>query len=160
MKLSTVGRFITALVIPQLAGAIGAIFTTPAINTWYSTLKHPVITPPNWIFAPVWTSLFLLMGVSLFLIMQSEDSGAKKVALSAFAAQLILNIGWSVLFFKSHDLGTAFAEILALITTIIWTIYEFSRISKLSAWLLAPYLAWVMFASVLTYQFWMLNRLA
>lgn len=158
MQLATVGRFIAALVIPQLAGFIGSLFTMKSLETWYAALKKPTITPPDEVFAWVWTTLFLLMGLSLFMIWSDKSGKPKRFAIAAFATQLALNIGWSAIFFGGRDIGTAFAEILALLAAIVWTVYEFSRINKFAAWLLAPYLAWVSFASLLTYQFWMLNR--
>lgn len=158
MTRTTIGRFIISLAIPQLAGGIGSLFTMNAVDAWYTTLNRPAIAPPNWVFGPVWTTLFLLMGIALFLVWNTKaPKDTKQVAYLAFAAQLALNISWSLLFFGAQNPRLAFAEILVLIAAIMWNIYAFSRIHRRAAWLLAPYLAWVIFASTLNYQFWMLN---
>ncbi len=158
MKLADFGKLIASLIIPQLAGIIGLVITASSITTWYRTLNHPHTTPPSALFGPVWTMLYLFMGLALFLVWKSHKHEYKRMAFVSFAVQLALNIGWSAIFFAGHDLGTAFVEILALIAAIIWNIYEFSRIKRSAAWLLAPYLAWVCFATILNYQFWMINR--
>ncbi|MFH0779282.1 MAG: TspO/MBR family protein, partial [Parcubacteria group bacterium] len=107
---------VIAILICELAGMIGSIFTTPSIAAWYSTIHKAPFNPPNWIFGPVWTILFVLMGVALYLVWQSEKSekGAKKIAIMFFALQLCLNVLWSILFFGAHSPFAAFVEILAL----------------------------------------------
>lgn len=134
------------------------MFTASSVTGWYTTLNHPAITPPSNFFGPIWTTLYLLMGFALFLVWKSHKEEHKWVAFASFGAQMILNIGWTAIFFVGHDFGTAFVAMLALIAAIIWNIYEFSRVKRAAAWLLAPYLAWVCFAAVLNYQFWMMNR--
>lgn len=146
--------FLFSLLICQLAGIVGSIFTRPAINDWYIYLKKPDIAPPSWIFAPVWTVLFLLMGVSLFLLIKSKNN---QKALGAFFIQLILNVFWSIMFFGARNPMFAFIEILFLWITILATIVYSYRISKTAAWLLAPYLLWVSFAMLLNYSYWVIN---
>lgn len=142
----------------QMAGGIGAVFTTAAIPTWYATLVKPALAPPNWIFGPVWTLLFVLMGVAAFFIWQ-HGTGRKEVriALGIFLVQLLLNTLWSILFFGFQNPAAAFAEIILLWLTILATIIYFAKISKPAAWLLVPYIVWVSFASYLNYAIWQLN---
>ncbi|HWC58025.1 MAG TPA: TspO/MBR family protein [Candidatus Paceibacterota bacterium] len=137
-------RLIIAIVICELAGIVGSVFTTPSIAGWYATLSKPELAPPNWIFAPVWTTLFALMGISAFLVWK-RGLGRKgvKIALGIFIGQLILNILWSVIFFGLHSPGGAFAEIVLLWVAIFATIIACAKVSKSAAWLLAPYILWV-----------------
>lgn len=153
---SKIVKFIGALLVCQLAGAIGSIATFPNINSWYADIVKPSFNPPNWIFAPVWTTLFLLMGISLYLIWISKNK-QKKQALNFFYIQLVLNIVWSYLFFALKSPAFAFMEIIVLWFFILLTIINFYRISKPASILLWPYLAWVSFASILNYAIWSLN---
>lgn len=142
-----------------LAGFIGSIFTTPSIATWYETLNKPALNPPNWVFAPVWTTLFILMGISLFLIWQKGlKSKGVVFAIVLFVIQLLLNMKWSFLFFGMHSPLYAFVDIVVLWLMILWAIIAFSKISKLAGWLLLPYLLWVSFASYLNFMVYLLNR--
>ena len=153
-----IGKLIASIVICQLAGIIGSIFTSPAISTWYAGLQRPELSPPNWVFGPVWITLYTLMGISLFLVW---DKGLKKkqskTAVSIFGVQLFLNAAWSFLFFGLKSPVLAFFEILILLAAIIITTVLFYRISKTSAYLLIPYVAWVFVATILNYSIWMLN---
>jgi benzodiazapine receptor len=144
------------ILICQLAGIVGSVFTTPAIPTWYAGISKPDFTPPNWLFAPAWTTLFLLMGVALYLIW---EKGFKKnrIAVYVFAAQLILNIIWSLLFFGLQNPFFAFVEIIILWIAILATIILFCRVRKEAGIILIPYIAWVSFAALLNYSVWMLN---
>jgi benzodiazapine receptor len=151
-------KFLVSIVICQLAGYVGSIFTTPEIGIWYAALEKPFFSPPNWVFAPVWTTLFLLMGISLYLIWEKQVlNEGRGFAISIFIFQLALNILWSLLFFGFHSPLAAFIEIIALWIMILFTIEDFSKISKLSAWLLLPYILWVSFAGVLNFFIWWLN---
>ena len=138
-------------------GALGGIVTAPEIKTWYLFLNKPSFNPPNYLFGPVWTLLYLLMGISLFLILKKDDSAAKKKSLILFFVQFALNFCWSFIFFKYHLIGWAFAEIVVMWIFILLTILSFNRINKTAAWLLVPYIAWVSFASVLNFAIWKLN---
>lgn len=150
--------FVVALIIPQLAGVIGSFFTFPAISEWYQGLQMPLLAPPNWVFGPVWTTLFLLMGVALYLVWKAGASRREvHLALSVFGVQLVLNSLWSILFFGMRNPGVAFAEILILWLMIVATIVTFWRVARVAAWLLVPYLAWVSFAAYLNFMIWQLN---
>ena len=149
-------KLVVALVICQMAGFTGALFTTTGEGSWYSTVNKPDFNPPNWVFAPVWTTLYLLMGVALFLVW---DKGFKKnkTAIYLFGIQLELNVLWSILFFGLSNPGAAFIEIIFLWAAILATILKFWKVSKPAAWMLVPYLAWVSFASLLNFAIWTLN---
>lgn len=151
-------KLLISLVIGQSAGLIGSFFTTPQIFGWYSTLSKPSFNPPNWIFGPVWTLLYVLMGISLYLVWQgSGEAKLKQAAIVAFVGQLILNIFWSICFFGFQQPLLALVEIVALALSIILTIYLFYRLNKKAAYLLIPYILWVSFAAVLNFAIWYLN---
>jgi len=145
-----------SMVICLLAGAIGSIFTMPAIAGWYSTLSKPAWTPPNWAFGPVWTTLYILMGISLYLIWNTRVRGVK-TAMGIFAAQLVLNVLWSFLFFGLQSPLLGMIGIVALWIAILATIIVFYRISRPAAYLLLPYIVWVTIASALNYSVLVLN---
>ncbi|MEK7463547.1 MAG: TspO/MBR family protein [Patescibacteria group bacterium] len=151
-------KLIIAIVISELAGIIGSIFTVSAIPNWYATLAKPAFNPPAWIFGPVWTALYALMGIAAFLVWK-KGLGRKDVrrALLVFGLQLVLNASWSIVFFNLESPAWAFINVIALWVAIIWTMALFYRISKSAAWLLLPYILWVSFASLLNYSIWMLN---
>ena len=151
-----VTRLIAAILICQLAGIIGSVFTTPSIPTWYAGINKPDFTPPNRLFAPVWTTLFLLMGISLYWIWE-KGLKKNKLAVYVFSAQLILNIIWSLLFFGLQNPYLAFIEIIILWIAILTTIILFYRISKKAGIMLIPYLVWVSIAAFLNYSVWVLN---
>ncbi len=158
MKLSNVSKCIIAIVFSELAGLIGSIFTAPAIRGWYTTLNKPSFNPPSWVFGPVWTTLFALMGIAAFLVWKKGWKRKDvKIALGIFIGQLVLNTLWSIIFFGLQNPGGAFVEVILLWLAIIATIIAFARISKAAAWLLAPYIAWVSFAAYLNFTIWMLN---
>jgi tryptophan-rich sensory protein len=147
-----------SLVVCQLAGVIGSLFTTPAISTWYATLAKPSFNPPAWIFAPVWTLLFLLMGVALYLVLRGGmKKTLAKIAVIVFTGQLVLNVIWSVCFFYLKNPFFAFVEIIFLWLAILATIYFFAKINRVAAWLLVPYILWVSFAAFLNFNIWQLN---
>lgn len=158
MKINNIFKLIIAIVISELAGIIGSIFTAPSIPTWYATLVKPEFAPPNWIFAPVWSTLFLLMGIAAFLVWSKGLTRKDvRIALGIFGLQLILNTLWSVIFFGQQNPGLARLEI-ALLWLAIWaTIIAFYKISRPAAYLLIPYILWVTFASYLNYSIWALN---
>ena len=149
---------LTASVVTCLAaGGIGSFATSAKIPTWYATLSKPSWNPPNWVFGPVWTTLYVLMGVAAWMIwMRAEQPGAGR-ALVWFAVQLGLNTLWSFVFFSMERPGAAFGEILVLWLAIAATIAAFRPISPIAAALLLPYIAWVTFASVLNFTIWRLN---
>ena len=149
-------KLVIAVVVAELAGVIGSVFTVSAIPSWYAGLVKPALNPPSWIFGPVWTTLYALMGVSLFLIWKS-DSPQKFKAMWLFAAQLVLNAIWSPVFFGLRSIGDALAIIVLLWAAIVLTIFVFAKISKTAAYLLLPYIFWVSFAAYLNYFIWVLN---
>jgi len=159
-------RLAISIAVPLIAGAFGAIFTSESVSTWYQTIEKPSLNPPNWLFGPVWTMLYVMMGISLFLVWRAtstatfhEDRRSRKelAAFIAFGTQLILNVLWSFLFFGLRMPQLAFAEIMILLISIVMTIVIFSKISKLAAVLMLPYAGWVTFASFLNLQIWLLN---
>lgn len=156
MRINNVLKLIIAIVVSEMAGVIGAVFTTQAIPMWYAGLAKPALNPPSWVFGPVWGTLYLLMGVALWLVWRS-DSPAKGKAMWLFAAQLALNAIWSPIFFGAQSPGNAMAIIVLLWSAIVLTILVFRNISKAAAWLLVPYILWVTFAGYLNYSIWMLN---
>jgi benzodiazapine receptor len=152
-------RLVVSIFICQGAGIIGALFTMPSIRTWFEALNKPPFRPPNAVFGPVWTALFLLMGISLFLVWHKGlDSQGVKTAMLVFSGHLVLNIGWSILFFGLRSPGLAFFEIVILWAAILLTMFLFNRVSAVSAILLLPYVLWVSFAAVLNFTIWRLNR--
>lgn len=151
-------RLIISLVLPQLAGMIGSLFTISAIPTWYAGLTKPALNPPGWIFAPVWTALYALMGIAAFIIWKKGlNRKDVKIALGIFIGQLALNTLWSIIFFGFHSPGWAFVDIILLWLAIVWTMVVFYKISKPAAYLLLPYILWVSFASYLNFMIWILN---
>ncbi|MBN2094473.1 MAG: tryptophan-rich sensory protein [Candidatus Aenigmarchaeota archaeon] len=142
----------------QAAGFIGSFATTPAIPTWYAGLSKPWFSPPNWVFAPVWLLLYTLMGLALYLIIKDglKTLDAQR-GFYAFGAQLGLNILWSILFFGLKSPPAAFICIMLLVVAIIVTTWEFWIIDRRAAYLMMPYLVWVLFATVLNFYIWQLN---
>lgn len=158
MKNKNFLKLIIALIIPQLFAIIGSLFTTTSIGSWYSLIEKPAFNPPNWVFAPVWTILYLLMGIAAFLVWrQGLDKKEVRSALIIFLFQLTLNLFWSFLFFGLENPGIAFTEIISLWFAILATILAFFQISKVAAMLLIPYILWVSFAAFLNYSIWNLN---
>lgn len=158
MKLIDAVKLAGIILICQFAGGMGALANFESIPTWYAGLEKPWFTPPNWVFAPVWIILYTLMGVAAYLVLQK---GAHRkdvqVALAVFAAQLVLNAAWSLLFFGFHAPLLAFLEIIMLWFAIGITIMRFRAISGSAGLLLVPYIAWVSFAAILNAAIWLLN---
>ncbi|HEY5221314.1 MAG TPA: TspO/MBR family protein [Candidatus Paceibacterota bacterium] len=151
-------KLVIAVVVSEVAGIIGSIFTVSAIPTWYATLAKPALNPPAWVFGPVWTTLYLLMGIAVFLVWRKGwDSKGVKTALSLFAIQLILNALWSIIFFGLHSPAWALVDIITMWIAIVATIVAFAKTSRPAAWLLVSYILWVSFALYLNYSIWRLN---
>jgi len=149
---------VVAVLICQGAGLIGSVATFPSIPTWYASLEKPFFNPPNWLFGPVWTTLYALMGISAFLVWRKGIRDRQvKVALGIFVAQLILNSLWSIVFFGLHSLLGGLIVILPLWVAILLSIVTFYRISKTAGVLLIPYILWVSFATLLNFSLWQLN---
>lgn len=159
MKINNTFKLIIAIAVSELAGIIGSVFTTPSIAGWYVGIVKPALNPPAWVFGPVWTTLFVLMGIAAFLVWKKGlDRKDVKIALGIFIGQLILNTLWSIIFFGLHSPVGAFIEIIFLWLAILATIIAFARISRTAAWLLIPYILWVSFAGYLNLSIWSLNR--
>lgn len=148
-------RLIASVLICELAGVIGSFFTS-SITNWYAALTKPSFNPPSWIFGPVWAILYLLMGISLYLVWAS-DSKQKRNAMIVFGIQLLLNVIWSIIFFGLHNIFLAFVDIILLWVFILVTMVLFYRIGKISSYILVPYFAWVSFAMILNYWILILN---
>ena len=158
MKINNTFKLIIAIVVSELAGVIGSIFTVSAIPTWYASRAKPALNPPAWVFGRVWTTLYALMGVAAFLIWKKGwEKKEVKVALGIFGIQLVLNALWSVIFFGLHSPGAALINIIFLWLAILATMIVFAKISRPAAWLLAPYILWVSFAMYLNFSILMLN---
>ncbi len=191
MKINNFFKLVIAVGVSLGAGVVGAIFTTPAVQSdWYLELIKPALNPPAWVFGPVWTILYVLMGIAAFLVWKrhpypavepSVHYGAGKLptslklrgtnenvrmsrgwrwAIGLFLIQLVLNTLWSVIFFGLHSPGGALIEIIFLWLAILATIAAFYKISKPAAWLLVPYILWVSFALYLNYSIWALQEIS
>ena len=138
-------------------GGLSGIATADAINNWYVNVNKPSFNPPNWVFGPVWTALYAMMGIALGLVYNSTTPLSKTKAYSFFGIQLLLNGLWSILFFSMQNPAMAMVDILILLVFIGLSIKSFAPFSKTAAWLLIPYILWVTFASVLNAFIWYLN---
>lgn len=154
--LKRTGQFIASISVVLAAGGLGSLATIPNIPSWYEALDKPPLLPPNEVFSPVWGVLYVLMGLALFLVWIAPKKQQGLVYI-AFFTQLLLNTAWSWAFFGLQQPWLGFAVILLLIAAIVWTIYEFKKVSKPAAGLLVPYLAWVLFATYLTVGVAILN---
>jgi len=148
-------KLIVSILICQIAGVIGSIFTAPSITSWYADLQKPAFSPPNWVFGPVWITLYTLMGISLYLVWNKKKN--VKIPLTLFFTQLILNSIWSIIFFGLQNPFYALIEIIILWIMILVTIIRFYKISKKASLLLLPYIIWVSVATILNYYIWILN---
>lgn len=158
IKLTDIVKLVISIIVCQCAGLIGSIFTMPAITTWYATLQKPPFNPPNWLFAPAWATLYLLMGISAFIIWRRGLGNPQvKRALFLFVIQLVLNTLWSVAFFGLESPLYGVIVIAALWIAILFTILKFFKVSSVAAVLLLPYILWVTFAAVLNVSIWVLN---
>ena len=158
-RLPDIWRLILSVAICQLAGFIGSVFTAPAVPTWYASLNKPSFNPPNWLFGPVWVILFIMLGVSLFLVCRQRKYIPNHVnpALGIFSLQLALNVLWSVVFFGMKSPIGGLAVIVVLWIAIFATILQFRKISELASLLLIPYIVWVTFAAILNFALYRLN---
>jgi len=152
-------KLIISIVACLAAGAIGSIFTMAAIPTWYVTLQKPPFAPPNWLFAPVWTVLYVLMGVAAFLVWRKGlENRQVKIALIVFLLQLVFNALWSIVFFGLQSPLYGLIIISVLLVAILATVIIFFKMSRIASVLMWPYLLWVIFAAILNGSIWMLNR--
>ena len=157
--MNNASKLVISIAIPVAVGATAGFFTATGVDSWYQTINKPSWNPPSWIFAPVWTTLYVMMGIALFLVWKSNTSEVlKKRAITFFAVQLVLNFFWSFIFFNQEQPGWALVEIIAMWLAILVTIFAFSKVNKIAAWLLVPYISWVSFATILNYTIWQLNN--
>ena len=157
MNLKKIITFIICLSIPLMIGSIAGIITSKEIDEWFYELRKPEFNPPNEIFGPVWTILYILMGISLYVIWVSPENDNRKKALWTFGIQLFLNFWWSIIFFSFHQIFIAIITIVALWAFIFYMIILFKKIKPAAAYLNIPYLLWVSFATILNISIWWLN---
>ncbi|HWA07716.1 MAG TPA: TspO/MBR family protein [Ignavibacteria bacterium] len=151
-------KFVVSIIICQLAGVIGSVFTVNNIASWYLDLNKPLLNPPNWVFGPVWITLYFLMGISLFLVWKKGlNSRFNRNAFILFIIQLVFNASWSIVFFGMHQLLLSVFVIIILWLLIFINIVQFGKISRSAAYLLMPYILWVSFASYLNIAIYILN---
>lgn len=157
MKLSNPFKLIVSLLLPGAVGFISSLATMSSVSGWYQTLVKPGFTPPDWLFAPVWTGLYVLMGFALYEVWIHKGHHLKKKAISFFVIQLILNGLWSVVFFGLHLPLFAFIELILLLVFLLTTTYYFYKIFKPAGWLMIPYILWTIFAGALNLWIIILN---
>ncbi|MFN5345825.1 MAG: TspO/MBR family protein [Bacteroidota bacterium] len=150
-------KLIIAILLPMVVGGFSGFLTANSINDWYTTLHQPSFNPPNWVFGPVWTTLYLLMGISLYRIWILPVSAERNFAIGVFFGQMILNFFWSLIFFRWHLIGTALAEIILMWVMIASMIHLFKKLDKAAGLMNVPYLLWVTFATVLNAAYFVLN---
>ncbi|PIV17069.1 MAG: TspO protein [Flavobacteriales bacterium CG03_land_8_20_14_0_80_35_15] len=151
-------KLIISIALPLALGALAGLFTAQSIPEWFATLNKPSFNPPNWIFGPVWTTLYIIMGISFFLIWNQEMSKERNLAILVFMLQLVFNFGWSFIFFYFNMIGFALIEIILLWISIAFTLVLFYKIKPIASYINIPYLLWVTFATVLNGSFYFLNR--
>lgn len=150
--------FLISILVCLSIGSISSVFVIESVNSWYTTINKPFFNPPNTIFAPVWSFLYIVMGISVAIIWKKGYSSYEvKKAINIFISQLLLNGLWSILFFGLKNITLALLEIIILLLAILLTYKKFKPIDKWAAYLLVPYLLWVSFATVLTGAIWILN---
>ena len=150
--------FVISLLITLAIGVVASVLTRPEIPGWYSMLQKPSFNPPNWVFPVAWTTLYVLIASSAYLVWQRRDGGLVYYrAKLIYIIQLVFNFSWSVIFFGWHQILAALVIIVLLWISIVINMYCFARISKVACWLLLPYLLWVSFATILNYSIYMLN---
>lgn len=152
------GLLLLCVAIPLITGAVASALTAGGMSSWYASLVKPWFTPPGWLFGPAWTVLYVLMGISLWLVVKDGIGSVRvRTAVTVFAAQLAANFAWSILFFGMQSVTGALVDIVILWVLIAATIVLFSKISRPAAWLLVPYICWVTFAAALNGAIWALN---
>jgi benzodiazapine receptor len=153
------GPFFILVAINLVIGFVASLFTRPEIAGWYAALHKPWFNPPSWLFAPVWTIIYILIAIAAYQVWKHRDNtAAYKTTVAIYFIQLLLNFSWSIAFFGLHQVFGALIVILALLASIILNMVWFGRFSRTGAWLLLPYLLWVGFASVLNLNIYLLNR--
>ncbi len=149
--------FVSILICVATGAIAGYITAGESSGEWFKALNKPSFQPPSWLFGPVWTFLYIMMGIALWKVWNTANSRERNMAITIFFAQLLFNFIWSIIFFSWHSVGLALIDILILWVLILSTIFSFARVSKTSAWLLVPYIVWVSFATILNYTIWKMN---
>lgn len=158
-KISSFSKAIISIALCEAVGIASGLLSRDGMAGWFDTLNKPSWNPPSWLFGPVWTTLYFMMGLALWLVWKSNSpEPQKQAAARMFALQLFLNFWWSLLFFHFHSPGLALVDILLMVAAITVTVFRFAPISPAAAWLLVPYLSWVCFATILNYTIWAMNR--
>ncbi|MFH1405442.1 MAG: TspO/MBR family protein, partial [Patescibacteria group bacterium] len=158
MKITQIPKFVASIFICLCAGVVGSFANAGNINTWYATLQKPVFNPPNWVFGPVWTILYIMIGIALYLVWQKwKKDKFSRIVFVMFLIHLFVNAMWSVVFFGLHDIGKAFLVIIVLWLMIIALMFLFEKIDRKATLLFVPYLLWVTFAAFLNFSIWELN---
>jgi len=158
MKAKHIGKLMASLLLPLAVGGIAGLFTTEAIPGWYASLNQPSFNPPDWVFGPVWTTLYIVMGISFFLIWKMEAGKQRNLAIIVFILQLLLNFCWSFFFFYFKMIGVALVDIVALWIMIVGMLVRFYKLKPLASFINIPYLLWVSFATALNAAYFFLNR--
>lgn len=158
MKINTIAKLLLSILPPLAVGAIAGFFTSKAIPGWYVTLNQPSFNPPNWIFGPVWTTLYILMGISFFMVWQLPPNEVRKQSIRIYWIQLILNFLWSFLFFYFKNIGFALIEIVILWLSIVLMLKLFYKVKPLASYINVPYILWVSFATALNIAYYALNN--
>ena len=160
MKPANIVKLVVCCAVPMLVGIMGSFFTTAdSLGNWYANLNKPPFNPPDWIFGPVWTTLYIMMGISAYLVWRKGlDDKVVRIVLVCFIVQLFLNAIWTPLFFGLHSPLLGLIDIVLFLNAVIVTIFACSKISRTASLLLVPYLAWVSFATVLNASIYLLNR--
>jgi tryptophan-rich sensory protein len=158
MNKTQIFKLLASLALPLGLGSIAGLYTAEAIPGWYETLNRPSFNPPNWLFGPVWTTLYLLMGISLFLIWKQDKSKERNLAILVYLLQQALNFGWSFIFFYFNMIGFALIEICMLWLSIVIMLVLFYKIKPVAAYINIPYLLWVTFATLLNASYYLLNK--
>lgn len=158
MNKTQIFKLLVSLALPLGLGTIAGLLTAGAVPGWYETLNKPSFNPPNWVFGPVWTTLYILMGISLFLIWKQSESKGRNQAIFVFLLQQALNFGWSFFFFHFNMIGFALIEIIFLWISIVAMLVLFYKIKPLAAFINIPYLIWVTFAAILNAAYYLLNK--
>jgi translocator protein len=158
MNKSQIIKLVVSLILPLGVGAIAGQFTAKAVPEWYASLNRPSFSPPNWVFGPVWTALYILLGISLFLIWKLDSGKERNLAICVFLLQLLLNFGWSFIFFYYKMIGFALFEIILLWMSIVIMLFLFYKIKPIAAYINIPYFLWVTFATILNSVYYFLNR--
>ena len=158
MNKSKIIKLVISITLPLALGALAGLFTSSSVQGWYSSLVKPTFNPPNWVFGPVWTTLYVLMGISFYLVWSQPASKKRNSGIFIFLLQLTLNFAWSFIFFYFHQIGLALIEIILLWIFIVAMILQFHKIVAIAAFINIPYLLWVSFATFLNASYYFLNN--